>query len=856
MRHLRCRPRLPGVRQPVGLAVWIRSALCLGIVAGIPCGGPWPVMSPAAGVEPPAGADAAATNAAGGGLELFEKKIRPLLLERCVECHGGDSIEASLRLTSREAMTTGGDSGPVVIAGKPAESLLVQVVEYLGDIQMPPDGKLADSDIAALKDWVAAGAPMPAAPIVAVADPGPQRAFEPTAEHRRWWAFQPLARPAVPQPASAASGPAAAWPRDDIDRFVLCALEARGLAPAAEADRRTWLRRVTFDLTGLPPTEDEQTTFLADESPRAHERVVDRLLASPAYGERQARHWLDVARYADAYQAGPQTHGSSSDFELLEAWRYRNWVVSAFNRDLPFDRFIVRQIAGDLVREPLDGGDDDPAAIDTAGLTATTFLTLGSWDHADADKEKLVGDIVDDQIDTVGKAFLGLTLGCARCHDHKFDPVSTADYYALAGIFHSTRTLGALGGKGGHSILGRVPLVPAAAVKAHDEAKAALAAVVKKLAELDTRTPPPAADDAERVALVAERERLEAAMPPAPPRAMAVQEGGVPGGLFPAIQDVPIHVRGSYTRFGPVVPRRMPAFFAGERQPSISEGSGRRELAAWVASEANPLTPRVIVNRVWQWHFGRGFVTTPSNFGMLAEKPSHPELLDWLAATFIDDGWSLKRLHRRIVLSATYRQSSRAEPAGIEADPDNRWLGRFSARRLDAEEIRDAMLVVARRLPAPAGEAGVGGPAAHDLAAPRRSLYVQTTRWERGNYSTLFDAANPDASVEARSMSTVAPQALFLLNSDFVVGIARDIAARVAQDVPGTTADVERRRIIRAWRLVLGRGPVPEEIAVARGLLAAEGPDGKPPADGNAVTARLADLAQVLVCGNEFFHVE
>jgi len=316
---------------------------------------------------------------------------------------------------------------------------------------------------------------------------------------------------------------------------------------------------------------------------------------------------------------------------------------------------------------------------------------------------------------------------------------------------------------------------------------------------------------------------------------------------------VPIHVRGSYTRLGAVVPRRMPAFFAGEQQPSISEGSGRRELAAWVASETNPLTPRVIVNRVWQWHFGRGLVTTPSNFGMLAEKPSHPELLDWLAATFIDEGWSLKKLHRRIVLSATYRQSSRAEPAAIEADPDNRWLGRFSPRRLDAEEIRDAMLVVARRLPAPAGEAGVGGPAAHDLAAPRRSLYVQTTRWERGNYSTLFDAANPDASVEARSVSPVAPQALFLLNSDFVAGIARDIAARVAQDVPGTPADAERGRIIRAWRLVLGRGPAPDEITVARGLLAAPGPDGKPPADG---TARLADLAQVLVCGNEFFHVE
>ncbi len=794
-------------------------------------------------------------------LDLFEKKIRPLLLERCVKCHGGESIEASLRLTSRDGFMEGGDSGPAVVSGKPAESLLVQVVEYLGDIQMPPDGKLAEEDIAALRDWVASGAPMPATPIVAVADPGPQRTFEPTAEHRRWWAFQPLARPPVPLSASAGvsgtvtSGTDASWPRDDIDRFVLSALESRGLVPAAEADRRTWLRRVTFDLTGLPPTEDELATFLADGSPRAHERVVDRLLASPAYGERQARHWLDVARYADAYQAGPPSHGSSANFELFEAWRYRNWVVSAFNRDLPFDRFITRQIAGDLIREPLDAGGDDPTAIDAAGLAATSFLALGSWDVGDADKEKLVSDIVDDQIDTVGKAFLGLTLGCARCHDHKFDPVSTADYYALAGIFHSTRALAGVGAKGKESILNRVPLVPPAAVQAHDEARAALDAVVKKLAELDKRKPAPPADDAERVALVAERERLEAALPPAPPRAMAVQEGGVPDGLFPGIRDVPIHVRGSYTRFGPVVPRRMPAFFAGVEQPSISEGSGRRELAAWIASAENPLTARVIVNRVWAWHFGRGLVATPSNFGMLSEPPSHPELLDWLARTFLAEGWSLKKLHRRIVLSATYRQSSRADAATIEADPDNRWLARFSARRLDAEEIRDAMLVAAGRLPAPAGEAGVGGPAAYDLAAPRRSLYVQTTRWERGNFSTLFDAANPDASVEARAASTVAPQALFLLNDEFVQGVARDIAARIVVELPATTADAERARIIRLWQIVLERGPTPDEIAVARNMLAADAADaaGAKPAD---VQARLADLAQVLVCGNEFFHVE
>jgi cytochrome c553 len=826
-------------RRPQQLAfLGVRLALALGFILAV------------AACRAVAAAEAGPITAA--QTELFEKKIRPLLVERCAKCHGVDTVEAGLRLTSREAMMAGGDSGPAVVPGKPNDSLLVQAIEYLGDIQMPPEGRLSDSEIAAVREWVSSGAAMPAAPIATTTEPGPVRAFEPTAKHRGWWAFQPLARPKPPDAAGDATS-LAEWPRNDIDRFVLAGMLDHGLAPAAEADRRTWLRRVTFDLTGLPPTEDELAVFLADDSSAAHDRVVDRLLASPAYGERQARHWLDVARYADAYEAGPPSHGSTADFELTEAWRYRNWVVSAFNRDLPFDRFIVRQIAGDLVPEPLDlDGSTASPGIDAAGLAATTFLSIGSWDHGDADKEKLVGDIVDDQIDTIGKAFLGLTLGCARCHDHKFDPVSTADYYALAGIFHSTRTLAALGAKGAASILNRVPLVPADAVKAHDEAAAAVAAVAKKLAELDKRMPKPAADDPERVALVAERDRLELLVPPKPPRAIAVQEGGVPGGLFPAIQDVPIHVRGSYSRLGPVVPRRMPAFFAGVEQPSISDGSGRRELAAWVASPENPLTPRVIVNRVWQWHFGRGLVTTPSNFGLLSEPPSHPALLDWLAAAFIDDGWSLKKLHRRIVLSATYRQSSRADAATVEADADNRWMARFTPRRLDAEEIRDAMLVAAARLAAPAGEAGVGGPAAYDLAAPRRSLYVQTTRWERANFSTLFDAANPDASVEARAPSTVAPQALFLLNSEFVQGIERDIVARLFREVPGMTAAADRGRIIRAWRIVLGRPPRPEEVEQARSLVAADAQAATP----DDATARWADLAHVLVCGNEFFHVE
>ncbi len=512
---------------------------------------------------------------------------------------------------------------------------------------------------------------------------------------------------------------------------------SQGITPAPPADRRTWIRRATFDLTGLPPSPDEIASFLADESPVAFDRVVDRLLASPAYGQRWARHWLDVARYADYYDADPKTRTASC--ELTEAWRYRDWVVDAFNRDLSFDQFIIHQIAGDLLPAP-DGGEVYPA-----GLIATTFLSNGVWDRGDADKEKIVSDMVDDNIDTVGKAFLGLTLGCARCHDHKFDPVSQQDYYALAGIFYSTHILKDLGAKGAEYVMNRVPLVPRAQVEARAKQLRSIAQAEARLAAVE-KGQRSVASEKRRAELVAERDRLERELPEEPPLAMAVQEGGTPGGLFPGIQDVPVHVRGSYARLGPVVARRLPRFFAGAVQPPIRGGSGRRELARWVASAANPLTARVIVNRVWQWHFGEGLVRTPSNFGMLSEPPSHPRLLDRLAARFVEDGWSLKTLHRRIMLSAAYRRTSVVGRDAVSRDPDNRWLGRFSARRLDAEEVRDAMLSVSGQL-----DRTPGGPAADGIETPRRSLYVQTARWDRSSFAMLFDAANPDASTEKRT---------------------------------------------------------------------------------------------------------
>jgi hypothetical protein len=595
-------------------------------------------------------------------------------------------------------------------------------------------------------------------------------------------------------------------------------------------DRRTWIRRATFDLTGLPPTPEAVAAFVSDGSDAAFEKVVDRLLASPAYGERWARHWLDVARYADYYDADPKTRTASC--ELTEAWRYRDWVVDALNRDLPFDQFIVHQIAGDLMRGP-DGGEVYPD-----GLIATTFLSNGVWDRGDADKEKIVGDMVDDQIDTVGKAFLGLTLGCARCHDHKFDPVSQEDYYALAGIFYSTHILKDLGAKGAEYVMNRVPLVPKAQVEARERQLRLIAENQAKLAAIE-KTPHSAEFAPKKAALSADRERLERSLPPEPPVAMAVQEGGTPGGLFPRIQDVPIHIRGSYARLGPVVARRLPRFLAGDIQPRIRAGSGRRQLAGWVASPRNPLTARVIVNRVWQWHFGEGLVRTPSNFGMRSEPPSHPKLLDWLAGRFVDDGWSLKKLHRRIMFSTAYRRSSVAARDQISRDPDNRGLSRFAPRRLDAEEVRDAMLCVSGRL-----DRTPGGPAADDIDTPRRSLYVQTARWDRSSFAMLFDAANPDASTEKRTVSTVAPQALLFLNHPFVFAQARSLAERLAAEVPGD----DNAQIERAYQLLFARSVRPEEREVCRGFLFRSGRP-RPEAD-------WPGLAHLLLCTNEFVYVD
>ena len=760
--------------------------------------------------------------------EFFEKHVRPLLVERCYECHSGDVREGGLRLDSRFLILKGGESGPAVSSDTPQESLLLKAIEYLDEPKMPPDGKLSDEELDVLRKWVTIGAPWPANDTQDSGFTDIDAEWAPTDAHREWWAFQPVREPQVPDVRDPA------WPQTDIDRFILSRIEQSDLAPAPAAEKRIWLRRVTFDLTGLPPTPEEIDAFIDDDSPLAGAIVVERLLAAPEYGQRWGRHWLDIARYADYHDGDPKARDKTC--EPINAWRYRNWVVDAFNRDLPFDQFIIHQIAGDMLPDP--GGKE----YYPDGLVATTFLSNGVWDRGDADKEKMVSDMVDDNVDTVGKAFMGLTLGCARCHDHKFDPLSQADYYGLAGIFYSTHILKDIGTKGGNYFLNRIPLADRdyverrdALVKQIDERNDK----IKALDKLESRTPE---QDAERTDLIKQRDELQAALPPEPPYAEAAIEGGTPKGLFPGIQDVPIHIRGSYTRLGKVVPRQMPTFFAGTEQPPIESGSGRRELAKWVASPENPLTARVLVNRVWQWHFGAGLVRTPNNFGMLSEPPSHPELLDWLASRFVADGWSIKSLHRRIVLSATYAQSAAVTPEKLQADPENRLLSRYVPRRLEAEAIRDAMLAVTGKL-----DTAPGGPAADDLGTMRRSLYFQTARWDRGSFAMLFDAANMDASDEKRTVSTVAPQALFLLNHGFTLDRARDLALRLECEIPGDGLNVAASRIDRAYRLLYGRSPTDEERAIGLNIVGTTG--------AGAETG-WTDLAHILLATNEFVYVE
>jgi hypothetical protein len=1053
---------------------------------------------------------ASSAQEAAPGTEFFERKIRPLLVERCYECHSGGKRKGNLALDSAEGLLKGGDGGAAVVPGHLDQGLLLKAVRHTDpELKMPPKAgkRLSPEQIADLETWIRSGAPQPrTAPKSATPE---QREWE----ARKKWVFAPPQDPPLPVVAGADRV------RNGIDAFLLQKLEARGLSLAPAADKRILLRRASFDLLGLPPTQEEVDAFVGDESPDAFDKVVDRLLASPRYGERWGRHWLDLVRYCD---------------EVDEIWRYRDWVIQSFNRDLPYDQFIVHQIMGDLLPSPTPGG------VNADGIVATGVLTLGPW--GGIDKKKMLTDIADDQIDLIGRTFLGLTLACARCHDHKYDPISTKDYYGLAGMFLSSHILSGKSYAAHVSPRKKIPLISGAEIESREraslplkEAEARLAAVeerefsafarnllpqagryllaawssrkgganandgglrkdlVKQWAdylgtapdaayptlstavpEFDTtpriqawkvmlaRNPwfavntttqhlhvdsfvlPPrsaalspgtavawrspirgtlrietrledadaggigfeyildlagssgtreltrgnvpnnterrlepvsvevqpgdvlllqvyskeahydttvvdltiqandgsarwnlaadvvdtllegnphrdslghagvwsfldltgnrrprklpsldgalgaaygaasmdalsnaafafqaAVDEAgpedplvrelvgprspfrikERKELPPEAQQAIAAAAagvealkksaPAPvPMACGIQEGGVRYSLYPGIQDVPVHIRGSFSNLGDVAPRRIPPVLAGANPPSIREGSGRRELALWLASPENPLTARVMANRLWQYHFGEGLVRTSSNFGKLGEPATHPELLDWLARRLIENRWSLKSLHRLIMGSAAYRQSCAAGPEALKIDPDNRLWSRFLRRRLEAEEIRDSLLVVSGGL-----DPKIGGHADKNPASLRRMLYMETTRGKRSSFDVAFDAANPAAIVARRTSSMVAPQALFLMNDAWVLDRIRQLARRAG-------SGDEEARIQAAYRLLYGRPAAANEAALGREFL-------KSSDAGSPSTLGAWELyVQALVMANEFMFVD
>ena len=1030
---------------------------------------------------------------------FFEKRVRPLLVNNCYSCHADSLQMGGLRLDSRAALVKGGASGTALVAGEPDKSSLITAVHYNGKVKMPPSGKLKADEIAALTAWVKMGAPWPQA------TPATASSYTAPAGSTKWWAFQPVRKP---KPPVVKDGAWAA--RSPIDRFVLAKLEARGLKPAPPADRRTLIRRVYFDLIGLPPTPEEVASFVADKSPDAWEKVVDRLLASPHYGERWARHWLDVARYADS-------NGLDENKAFAHAFRYRDYVINALNKDKPYDQFVREQLAGDLLPPTED------ETLRNERLTATGFLTLGAKVLAEQDKPKLVMDIVDEQIEVTSKAFLGLTVACARCHDHKFDPIPTKDYYGMAGIFKSTKTMKDLGFVSNwmerplesKAFAAERTAYEAKRQAAEAEVKAAKEAAnaeVVKVIRRDaakyllagwelSRQPGvysvadlPARPDETRLLIEAEDyargngnkdrtaygagigvihtvatptfaeydvtvpeagsyqiELRYAAMEPRPVKLMlngqvargdaagAVtgswnpdsqrwelqgvftlnagknvvrleRDGSIPhidkvliaavkapepgapaprtaeeiarehGGLFPGIvrrwaerlrgdesdpafgawhrlakatdvdlkaeaaryadafaaaekggttpdreplrkalyernglltapekpdalypdaakaaikkaadtlkeleksapqapvvmaveddkpENVRVHLRGSTLTLGDEAPRGFLTVLSYKGQPGVSaKSSGRLELAHWLTSPKHPLTARVAVNRVWQAHFGEGLVRTPDNWGLRGEKPTHPELLDWLAATFVEQGWSFKRLHRQILLSNTYRMSTAHDPKAFLKDPENRLLWRANRRRLEAEPFRDALLSVSGKLDRTQGGSLLTTPnndyVTNDQSgnaarynAPRRSIYLPVIRNALFDYFQAFDFGDPTTVNARRSSTTVAPQALYVLNSPFVLEQSRAFAL----DLLARAASSDAQRVAFAYRKALGRAPTPAEAARATAFLTAyEAHVGKKEPDGPKRRERTwQGFCQVLFASNEFIYVE
>ncbi len=968
--------------------------------------------------------------------DQFEKSVRPLLVAKCVACHGPKKASGGLRLDSREAILKGGDTGPAAVAEKPDASLMIQAVEHRGELRMPPKMKVPAADVAALREWIAKGLPWPTSEPTAVV--GPTTSF--TDAQKKWWSFQPV------KPVAAPTVKNTAWATTDVDRFILAGLESKGLTPSPPTDRRTLLRRATYDLTGLPPTPEEVDAFLKDTRPDAFAQVVERLLASKAYGERWGRHWLDLVRYAD-------TAGENSDHPAPHAWRYRNWVIDAFNRDQPYDEFVREQIAGDLMAAA------GPPEKYAERVVATGFLAVARrYGHTIIDDMHLTHE---DIIDTMGRAFLGLSVACARCHDHKYDAITARDYYALQGILNSTK-FPFPGCEAKQQPADLSPMVPpsewARTVKPHQEQlaafdtqlramtegqakdaqrlKATLAAVVKPVAKgeiADGKEQPIAGPDGKPLPAVAVKagEMLRLSVFPLknhgadttlieweikevggqqrvwnltkdviddilagnphagadkapgrwwfldgrepfkllpealkeingvkafsgwrngpepavfvtagkdpvkvwttlPPRSLFVHPAtngpvavawaspfagqvtitgrvadahpGGPDGVAWTIdhlaadisstvagiaeweakkaavakqraefaakapkQEVAyavadgieahakLHLRGDPEKLGPEVPRRWLEILGGQAVPP-GKGSGRLQLAGWLTDPQNPLTARVMVNRLWQHHFGKGLVSTPNEFGVRGQKPTHPELLDHLAGKFVAGGWSIKAMHRQIMLSATYQQSAASRDEAVKIDPNNESLWKFDRRRLSAEELRDSLLTVGGTLdrtpagPHPFPPENTWGFSQHvpfsgQYDNERRSVYLMILRNRRHPFLGLFDGADPNTTTPQRQVTTVPTQALYFLNDPFFHAQAAKLASRL----PTASDDV---RIAEVFRQAYQRPPSAKETETAIGFLKAHAtttPD---------KAASWAALARLVLAGNEFLYLE
>lgn len=749
------------------------------------------------------------------GVAFFEAKIRPLLAGQCYECHSvrAKKVEGGLLLDSRAGVLKGGDSGPALVPGKPDESLMLKALTYRdSDLQMPPDDRLDDAEIGAVRKWIAMGAPDPRdEPVGEVVE---EKGIDYT-KARASWAYQRPREHVLPS----VENPS--WARRPLDHFVLSRIEKAELAPSVMADRRILVRRAYLDLHGLPPTTEQVEAFLLDNRGDAWERLIDELLASPRYGERWGRHWLDVARYADS-------NGMDENIAHPNAWRYRDYVIRSFNEDKPFNRFIVEQLAGDL----LPSNDLAQRRDQTTGLG---FLSVGPKMLACDDPAKMRRDIVDEQIDTMGRAFMGMTLGCARCHDHKFDPIPTEDYYGLAGIFLSTKTL--------------TKYTVVAHYHQHDFTEPSVQGRYQKIAELTKRRKSKKTPKEEKEKLKGEIEALKKDLPPQH-LVMGVREEE-------KIEDTKVHLRGNYLTLGREVPRRLLTVIAGEKQGALpNDQSGRLELARWIASDAHPLTARVIANRLWRWHFGRGIVSTPDNFGVLGAEPTHPELLDHLALLLIKSGWSLKSLHREIMGSATYRQSSHATAAQGQ-DPENKLFARWAPRRVEAEVLRDSILFKSNRLDLTMGggmidkgptEYASRGSLAEWVKLTRRTVYLPVLR--SGGYEGMiaFDFADPSVIDGNRRSSTVTPQALYLMNSPLVHASSTALAKVLLE---GTSGATEEQRVGWMTHHLYGRPPRSGEVY--RGAQFVRSYRAK--VEGNEEKAWAA-YARVLFASNEFLYIE